>query len=50
MLQGLRVVVTNVTHFVGLPAALEMARQGATVVVHDRSFADGAARAAFHEA
>jgi NAD(P)-dependent dehydrogenase (short-subunit alcohol dehydrogenase family) len=49
MLQGLRVVVTNVTHFVGLPAALEMARQGARVICHDRAFADAAARTSFHK-
>ncbi len=40
MLQGRIVIVTNVRHFVGLPAASEMARQGARVYCHDKSFAD----------
>ena len=47
MLDGLVVLVTNVTHFVGLPAALEMARQGARVLCHDRTFGDAVAAAAF---
>jgi NAD(P)-dependent dehydrogenase (short-subunit alcohol dehydrogenase family) len=47
MLSGLSILVTNVTHFVGLPTAREMARQGAHVVCHDRAFADAAARTAF---
>jgi NAD(P)-dependent dehydrogenase (short-subunit alcohol dehydrogenase family) len=41
------VLVTNVCHFVGLPAAGELARQGATVVCHDASFAEAAARQQF---
>ena len=49
MLKGLRILVTNVTHFVGLPAALELSRQGATVIVHDRAFADADARISFHK-
>ena len=47
MLTGLSILVTNVTHFVGLPTARELARQGARVVCHDRAFADPEARAAF---
>lgn len=34
------VLVTNVEHFVGKPAAIELAAQGATVVCHDTSFVD----------
>ncbi len=49
MLKDNFVVVTNVRHFVGLPAALEMARQGARVVCHDVSFSDANARGAFEK-
>ena len=41
------VLVTNVEHFVGRPVAAELARQGAAVVCHDRSFADAAAAERF---
>lgn len=34
------VLITNVEHFVGTPVAAEMAAQDATVVCHDKSFAD----------
>ena len=37
------VLITNIEHFVGRPVAAELAAQGATVVCHDKSFADGAA-------
>jgi NAD(P)-dependent dehydrogenase (short-subunit alcohol dehydrogenase family) len=40
-------LVSNVAHFVGLPAAIEMAAQGAAVVCHDKSFADTDARKDF---
>ena len=36
------VLITNVEHFVGRPVAAALAAQGATVVCHDRSFADAA--------
>ena len=36
------VLITNVEHFVGRPVAAELAAQGATVVCHDKSFADAA--------
>lgn len=49
MLSGLSILVTNVTHFVGLPTARELARQGARVVCHDRAFADAQARAYFQK-
>ena len=41
------VLVTNVEHFVGRPVAAELSAQGATVVCHDRSFADEAAADGF---
>ncbi len=41
------VLVTNVEHFVGRPVAAELVAQGATVVCHDRSFADAAAAEGF---
>ena len=41
------VLITNVEHFVGLPVATELAAQGATVVCHDKSFADAAAAERF---
>ena len=37
------VLITNVEHFVGRPVATELAAQGATVVCHDKSFADAVA-------
>jgi NAD(P)-dependent dehydrogenase (short-subunit alcohol dehydrogenase family) len=42
-LTGQIVLVTNIAHFVGLPAAVALADQGAVVVCHDNSFisADG---------
>ena len=43
-------LVTNVAHFVGLPAAIELAAQGATTVCHDKSFADPDARKDFASA
>ena len=36
------VLITNVEHFVGRPVAAELAAQEATVVCHDKSFADAA--------
>ncbi len=47
MLKNLTALVTNVRHFVGLPAALEMSSQGARVFCHDQSFSDGASREDF---
>ena len=44
------VLITNVEHFVGRPVAAELAGQGATVVCHDRSFADAAAADEFASA
>ena len=41
------VLITNVEHFVGRPVAAALAAQGATVVCHDRSFADAAAAERF---
>jgi NAD(P)-dependent dehydrogenase (short-subunit alcohol dehydrogenase family) len=40
-------LVTNVAHFVGLPAAIELAAQGAVVVCHDAGFASANARKEF---
>ncbi|MCG8690892.1 MAG: SDR family oxidoreductase [Minwuiales bacterium] len=47
MLDNKIVLITHATHFVGGPAAREMAAQGARVVCHDESFTDAAAREAF---
>ncbi len=47
MLSGLTAVVTNVRHFVGLAVARELARQGAQVICHDRSFSDISVRDGF---
>ena len=44
------VLITNVEHFVGRPIAAELAAQGATVVCHDKSFADAAAAERFASA
>lgn len=49
-LTGRVALVTNVAHFVGLPAAIELAAQGAAAVCHDRSFAYADARKDFAEA
>jgi NAD(P)-dependent dehydrogenase (short-subunit alcohol dehydrogenase family) len=49
ILAGSTILVTNVIHFVGLPTARELTRQGARVWCHDRGFADAAARAAFQK-
>ena len=40
-------LVTNVCHFVGLPAAVALADQGATVICHDASFTEAAQRSEF---
>ena len=42
MLKDRIVLITNVEHFVGRPVAAELAAQKATVVCHDKSFADAA--------
>ena len=47
MLQDTVVLVTNVTNFAGLPAAREMASQGATVLAHDSGLTDSEARNSF---
>jgi len=44
MLEGRVVLVTNVRHLVGLPAARALADAGATVIAHDESFRDPGAR------
>lgn len=44
MLEGRVVLVTNVRHFVGLPAARALADAGATVIAHDPTFRDPGAR------
>ena len=44
------VLITNVKHFVGRPVAAELAAQRATVVCHDRSFADADAADEFASA
>lgn len=49
MLRGRIALVTNVEHFVGLPAAVELAAQGAWVLCHDKSFTQSAAALAFAE-
>ncbi len=49
MLKDAAVLITNVKHFVGLPTALEMVRQGARVVCHDLSFSDADVRSAFEK-
>jgi len=46
-LTGRVALVTNVRHFVGLAVANELARQGARVICHDRSFAEIAVRDGF---
>ena len=45
MLSHRIILVTHVAHFVGLPTAREMAAQGASVVCHDRGFANAATSA-----
>ena len=40
-------LMTEVTHFVGLPAAAALAADGVTIAAHDVSFTDPAARQAF---
>jgi NAD(P)-dependent dehydrogenase (short-subunit alcohol dehydrogenase family) len=49
-LTGRVALVTNVAHFVGLPAAIELAAQGATAICHDKSFAYTDARKEFAKA
>ena len=41
------ILITNVTHFAGIAASAYMAKEGATVLCHDASFEDEAARQAF---
>ncbi len=40
-------LVTEITHFVGLPAAEALVADGVTIAAHDESFTDEAARKAF---
>lgn len=47
MLRNRVALVTNVMSFVGLPAAIELTAHRATVICHDASFADDAARGVF---
>jgi NAD(P)-dependent dehydrogenase (short-subunit alcohol dehydrogenase family) len=47
MLNGKTVLVTHVTHFVGMAAAQALVQQSALVVCHDLTFADASVRAAF---
>lgn len=47
MLDGRKILITNVTHFTGVAASQVMADMGASVVCHDASFTDAAARDAF---
>lgn len=49
-LDGARLLVTNVTGFLGLPAARACAERGAHVLCHDASFASSSTRAAFKRA
>ncbi len=49
-LKGLRILVTNVTGFLGLPAATACAARGAHVLCHDPSFHESATRALFKRA
>lgn len=49
-LEGRVILVTNVAHFVGLPAAKALAAQGAIVHCHDASFAVDEKRRAFADA
>jgi NAD(P)-dependent dehydrogenase (short-subunit alcohol dehydrogenase family) len=46
-MSGRVALVTNVAHFVGLPAAVELAAQGAVAVCHDAGFALADARKEF---
>ena len=46
-LRGQRILVTNVSGFLGLPAALACAAKGAHVLCHDPEFADARRRSAF---
>lgn len=50
MLHGQTALVTNVTAFCGLPSAQALAAAGATVLCHDRSFAEPGSRAEFQRA
>ncbi len=47
MLEGRKILITNVTHFVGVIASHTMASMGATVICHDTSFTGADARDAF---
>ena len=47
MLEGRKILITNVTHFVGVAASHAMEDMGASVVCHDASFTDAAAREDF---
>lgn len=48
MLKGRVALITNVRHFVGLPAARALADAGATVIAHDETFRDPGARNMFN--
>ena len=47
LLAGRSILITNVNHFAGIAASTFMAKAGATMLCHDASFEDAAARAAF---
>lgn len=44
------VLITNVEHFAGPPAAAELSKRGATVICHDKSFADDDTRQRYEDA
>jgi NAD(P)-dependent dehydrogenase (short-subunit alcohol dehydrogenase family) len=50
MTKGFAVLVTNVTHFVGVASAKALTADGARVVCHDLSFSDPTAASAFSAA
>ncbi len=47
MLDGRKILITNVTHFAGIAATKYMVEQGATMLCHDESFANDETRSAF---
>ena len=47
MLEGRKILMTNITHFAGMAASQYLAEQGATVACHDESFVDEEARRSF---
>ena len=47
LLKDRKILITNATHFAGVPGTAHMINEGATVIAHDKAFTDAGKRDAF---